>query len=120
MSYRSSSYGVGLFGCLTIVVILVIALVFCIWKANTTHYEVVTIQSKERQCDGGKDGSCYYVVFGTNDQIYENRDTMLKGKWDSGSLQAKLHVGQTYKLELVGWRIPFFSMRENIVNAAVQ
>lgn len=114
---RNRSNDEGLIGCFFLVLIIVIGLVFSLIKANTTHYEIVTIASKERQCDGGKDGSCYYVVFGTNDQIYENRDTMLQGKWDSGNLQAKLREGHTYRLELVGWRIPFLSMRENIVSA---
>lgn len=107
----------GLIGCLFLVLILVMGLIFYVIKANTVHYDVVTVASKERQCDGGKDGTCYYVVYGTNDQIYENRDTLMQGKWDGDNLQAKLREGHTYRLELVGWRVPFLSMRENIVSA---
>lgn len=80
-----------------------------------------TLESKDRQChvsDGTS--SCAYMLFGTDGQVFRNEDALVLGdKWkvDSSSLQATLHVGKTYKVSTIGWRIPWLSMYPNVIHA---
>jgi hypothetical protein len=84
------------------------------------HERVITVDSKERQCDAidpHGQPHCYYVVFSREGEIYENTDVWYRGKWSSGSLQARLQVGQKYRVKLLGWRVPVLSWKENILSA---
>lgn len=102
--------------------------------AEQTHREtqIVTIDSKERQCDTSTstdsqgrqsvDVHCYYVVFGTNGEVFRNEDVILlfgggRPKFDSATMQARLHVGGTYRITTIGWRSPVLSMKPNIIDA---
>lgn len=85
-----------------------------IYQYATIESEVVKIDSKERICDGGKEGGCYYLIF-TDKGAYKNSDAFFHFKFDSSEVQAKLKVGETYEITTYGWRVPFFSMYENVV-----
>lgn len=84
--------------------------------AFNDHEAIITVTDKERVNDSG---SSYYLVFGKDEYgnvvVYENSDEILRGKWDSSTLQAGLEIGETYNVVLVGYRIPFWSMYENIL-----
>ncbi|MBB5985988.1 DUF1523 family protein [Sphingobium lignivorans] len=110
------------FGC-TGLLILFAAVALCgvgfaVVKNNHRETHDFTVSSKERQCDAsGDDMDCYYVVFGTNGEVFENRDSgILNGKWDSASMQARFQVGKRYRVETIGWRVPWLSMKPNIVS----
>lgn len=82
------------------------------------HSGKITVTDTERVYDSN---SSKYLVFGKNENgqpvVYENTDNILRGKWDSSNLQAALEIGNTYEVQLVGYRIPFLSMYENILSA---
>lgn len=84
--------------------------------AFNDHESTITVTDKERVNDSS---SSYYLVFGKDEYgnvvVYENSDEILRGKWDSSTLQAGLEIGETYNVVLVGYRIPFWSMYENIL-----
>ncbi len=106
------------FGCTIIALAALLAIGGCATVVKNNHREThsFTVSSKERQCDGGKNGSCYYVVFGTNGEVFENRDSgILNGKWDSASMQARFLPGHSYTVTTAGWRIPWLSVKPNII-----
>lgn len=110
----STESNLGL-GCGALLIVLAIG--GCIAKQNHREQHTFTVSSKERQCDStGKETDCYYVVFGTNGEVFENRDSgILNGKWDSASMQARFIAGRTYQVTTIGWRMPMFSMKPNII-----
>lgn len=86
---------------------------------NDTEY-IITITDKERIYEGsGESSSSKYLVFGDdengNSLVFENTDCFIRGKWNSSNLQGKMKEGNTYKITVVGYRISFFSMYQNII-----
>lgn len=105
-----------------ITAVIVIAAAFtisAITSFNDTEY-IVTVTDKERITSvSSSDSSSKYLVFAEDEQgetiVFENTDCMLRGKWNSSNIQGKLKVGNTYKITVVGYRIPFLSMYQNII-----
>lgn len=114
MSYRTHDSSGGCAAVIALALILGIGLVVGITKANTAHNEVLTVQEKDRVCDGGKNGTCRYLIF-TAQGVYENTDTLFAGKWNSSDIQSQLKPGHTYEVEVRGWRVPFVSSYPNVV-----
>lgn len=58
-----------------------------------------------------------YLVF-TKAGVFENTDAWYRLKWNSSDMhnKAKGFVGQEVEIEKYGWRIPFLSMYENVVD----
>lgn len=79
---------------------------------------VITVTEKERV---NKSDDSYYLVFGKdkngNTVVYKNSDDLFRMKFNSSDIQAQLEIGNTYEVQLVGLRVPFFSMYENILSA---
>ena len=90
-----------------------------IFRFNDTDY-TITVTDKERIYTGsGNSSSSKYLVFGDNDNgnslVFENTDCFIRGKWNSSNIQGQLKVGNTYKVTVVGYRVAFFSMYQNII-----
>lgn len=86
---------------------------------NDTDYKI-TVTDKERIYKGSGDtSSSKYLVFGDDENgnalVFENTDCFVRGKWNSSNIQGQLKEGNTYKITVVGYRIPFFSMYQNII-----
>lgn len=79
---------------------------------NTTEYQTVLVVDKERICSSGD--NCRWLVF-TENEVFENTDSLFHLKWNSTDLQHQITVGETYTFLVYGWRIPFLSMHRNIV-----
>jgi hypothetical protein len=99
-----------------IIVILAIAVTVSVFTSfNDTEY-IVTVTDKERVVSGE---SSSYLVFTEDEQgnvmVFENTDNLLRGKFDSSNIQGQLKVGNTYKVVVVGYRVPFLSMYQNII-----
>jgi hypothetical protein len=76
----------------------------------------ITITDKERITTGsGKNISSKFILYGEN-EVFENTDSWLYLKFSSSDIQNKLSVGKTYKVKVVGWRVPFFSWYRNIIS----
>ena len=86
-------------------------------KYSTVTDVVVTVTEKERIVESsGKHTTSKYLVF-TENEVFENVDDMIPFfKFNSSDIQGKLHVGETYKLTVWGWRINFLSWYRNILN----
>lgn len=86
-------------------------------KYSTVTDVVVTVTEKERIVESnGKHTTSKYLVF-TENEVFENSDDMIPFfKFNSSDIQGKLHVGETYKLTVWGWRINFLSWYRNILN----
>lgn len=105
----------SLIGCGCLVLIAVAAIGISIAAFNHQEQHTFTVSGKDRVCDGGKDGSCWYEVYGTEGQVFKNEDSFLAGKWDSASFQARFQINHTYQVTTTGWRVPFLSMKPNII-----
>lgn len=96
--------------CFAVVVGISVAINF-----NDTEY-TVTVTDKERVV---QNKSSYYLVF-TEDKngnvlVFKNDDEPLRGKFDSSNIQGELEIGSTYDIVVVGYRVPFLSMYQNII-----
>lgn len=78
----------------------------------TSEDVIITIVDKERVVDS--DGDSKYLVF-TEAEVFENTDCLVLGKFNSSDLYGQLKIGETYQVQVYGWRIPFLSMYRNIV-----
>lgn len=81
------------------------------------HSYTVTITDKERVYN---DNGSKYLIFGEDTetgetQVFENTDSLIKGKFNSSDFYGNLKEGETYKITVVGYRIPLFSWYENII-----
>ena len=54
------------------------------------------------------------VTDGTT-RVFSVEDTLIKWRWNSSDVYAQIKVGKTYKFEVIGWRIGFFSKYENVI-----
>ena len=73
----------------------------------------ITIKDKERVVDRDGQGSRYLIW--TDDETFENVDSLIKGKFNSSDLYGKLEEGKTYDCKVYGWRNGFFSWYRNII-----
>jgi len=105
-------------GCGALVVFIMLTLILSIAANNHRRTYEFVVSSKERQCDGGRDGTCYYVVFGTDGEVFANKDSLWNGKFNSASVQGRFVPGHRYRVETIGWRVPILSMMPNIVKVA--
>ena len=109
---------------ISMVVVIAVMLLFvigynAIFSFNDTEY-TITVTDKERIYEGSGDtSSSKYLVFGDdnsgNSLVFENTDCLIRGKWNSSNIQGQLKEGNTYKVTVVGYRISFFSMYQNII-----
>lgn len=103
-----------------IAVILVLSIGYeVIFSFNDTEY-TITVTDKERIYKGSGDtSSSKYLVFGDDENgnalVFENTDCFIRGKWNSSNIQGQLKEDNTYKITVVGYRVSFFSMYQNII-----
>ena len=110
--YKSEETNWGCLGLLIVAVI--IGLISILPLLNSTTYTNVTVV--DTSYSGESDGYLVWVE-DENGVQYElqNEDILLKGKFNSSTIQGKLKEGEKYNITTVGWRIPFFSCYPNIV-----
>lgn len=93
---------------------IVCMIAFPFIEAFKTDTYVVTIIDKGYS--GEEDG---YMIWAEDENgvqyEFTNKDKMLRGKFDSGTIQGKLKEGSTYEITTCGWRIPLFSAYPNII-----
>ena len=102
-------------GCLGLILIAgIIVFISILPLFNSTTYTNVTVIDKSYS--GESDGYLVWVE-DENGVQYElqNEDILLKGKFNSSTIQGKLKEGEKYNITTVGWRIPLFSSYPNIV-----
>ena len=95
-----------------VVVIFILSITYSVLTSFNDHDYIITVTDKE-------DRDSKYLIFGDDENneslVFENTDTIMRFKWNSSNIQSKLHEGKTYKITVIGYRVPFFSMYENII-----
>ncbi|MBB76556.1 MAG: hypothetical protein CMJ75_18785 [Planctomycetaceae bacterium] len=83
-----------------------------LWTQDTV---TVKVTEKERITTGsGESITSKYLVF-TETETFENTDVLILGKFDSSDVQGSIQPGETYRLRVYGWRVPFLSWYRNII-----
>lgn len=83
---------------------------------NSTETVTIEVVDKERiTVTEGETVTSKYLIF-SDSEVFENEDSLIFGKFNSSDFQGKLHVGETYIVTVVGWRVPFLSMYRNIIS----
>lgn len=86
-----------------------------VWKSTIpySNNETIEITIKEKYIkNNSKSGK--YLVVDTNNNTYEITDLFFKRKFNSTDIYNQLEVGKTYKVEVSGKRIHYWSMYRNI------
>lgn len=116
----------GMKGIIAIVIIavLVIGIDIKMFNFNDKEY-IVTVTDKDRiteskkDSDGNKETTSKYIVYGDGENgeslVFENTDCFIRFKFNSSNIQGQLKEGHTYKLTVIGYRVPFLSWYENII-----
>lgn len=107
-----------------IVVLMISVLSEVIFSFNDTEY-TVTITGKDRITESSEDsdGNSHvlskYIVFADdengNSLVFENTDCFIRLKFNSSNVQGYLKYGHTYKITVIGYRVPFLSLYQNII-----
>lgn len=101
---------------LTVIVLgLVVAspVVGCVSAYKSTQTDVCfKVTHAERKVIGEESK---WVIL-TDQEAYENTDSLLFWKFNSSTLQGRIEEGKSYRAEVVGWRVPMLSMYQNILN----
>lgn len=107
---------------ITILIVAAILLLMGTPIAKIASQETVEIKVRklERISTGsGENLEHKYIVstevVGEDFEVFENTDSWLFLKFNSADYQNQLEVGKTYKIKVIGWRIPLLSSYRNIV-----
>ncbi len=109
-------------GCTIFIVIIVLICLLgglvtnIIETYNDTTY-TITITDKERVNDGE---TSKYLIFGKDPNgetmVFENTDTLMRGKFNSSTIYGNLEIGKTYEITVIGFRVPILSWYQNIIS----
>lgn len=106
----------GTFGCLAIVLLLLLAGGIGITKSlHRVEHTSCVVEEKDRAA--GENGSDMRVY--TSCGIFTVADNFWLLRWNSADVYQQIEVGKTYNFETSGWRVPPLSWFPNIVKAEV-
>lgn len=103
-----------------VIVFIVLGAIISIPFNFNDHEYTVVITDKERIVNGsGESTESKYLIFADDvngeSRVFENTDALFRLKWNSSNIQGELKVGHTYKITVVGFRLSFMSIYENII-----
>lgn len=91
---------------------LMVAMPIKFWWYLSTSEAVYEATITDKVVKQYKDGSKYLIF--TDKGTYENTDTWMALKFNSSDVYGQAKIGAVCDLYVYGWRIPFFSMYQNI------
>lgn len=98
------------------IVLIGIALGVSACVSFNDHTYTIEVTDKERV---NSSDSSKYLIYGFSGDgetlVFENTDSLLRGKFDSSNVYAEIEIGKTYEVTVVGYRIPILSEYENII-----
>lgn len=98
-----------------IIAALTLTLGYSVAYYTSSEIITLTVKDKERITTGsGENISSKFIIYAEG-EVFENTDSWLYAKFNSADIQNKLSVGETYKVEVAGWRVPFLSMYRNVI-----
>lgn len=113
-------WSMGPISIVLLIFIVVIGARLGITYATRQSYTITVNDTEIKRGRVGKNPNDKYLVFATTsdgeDKVFENTDSLLNFKWDSSDIQAKLKQGHKYNIEVYGFRIPFLSSYQNIID----
>lgn len=97
------------------IIVIVIIIAFCkSYYSEKTYTATVTDKDIKNY-----DSSSKFLVFTKTEdgitKVFSMEDTLIKGRWDTADDYAEVQIGETYTFTVIGWRIPFLSEYENII-----
>lgn len=100
-----------------IIIAVIVIMSFCFsGMALMNESEYTTTVTKTERVYGK---TSKYLIFtedkSGNIRVFENTDSFFRLKFNSSDLYAVIKEGETYTFTVVGYRIPFLSMYENII-----
>lgn len=113
----------GLTKTIIALVIILLLLVYPVSYKMSSETIRITVEEKERITVGsGESISGKFIVYakayyndGPESEVFENTDSFLFLKFNSADMQQSLKKGNSYRVKVAGWRIPFLSMYRNII-----
>lgn len=99
-----------------IIIIFIAVIIFggvMYYSAYLNSQEVVSITIKDKERIDDNNGSKYLIF--TENEVFQNTDELIKGKFNSSDVYNQLDIGEVYECEVIGWRLQFFSMYRNII-----
>lgn len=123
---KMSKETLGYLTAITLVIIAVIALIAgTVNNFSNDHKYTVTITDKERvtiQSAKGSTGS-RYLIYSEDENgktyVFEDTDTLFRGKFNSSDVYGALKEGETYELTVIGFRVHILGWYENIIDFKV-
>ena len=111
-------------GCLTVIVLLTVIAIIAIpvLSFSNDHQCTVTITDKERVTTRFAKGkiNSKYLIYGKDENgktyIFEDTNTLFRGKFNSSDVYGALKKGETYELTVIGFRVPILNWYENIID----
>ena len=82
---------------------------------NDTTYTVEVVDKERVNYSDGSKYLIYCNDVNDNNIVFENTDCWIRGKFNSSEVYMELEVGKTYEVTVTGFRIPIFSMYQNII-----
>lgn len=116
----------SLLGCLTAIALVVIAVIAVpVINFSNDHTYTVTITDKERVTTQVAEGQTdsKYLIYGEDENgktyVFEDTDTLFRGKFNSSDVYGALKEDETYELTVIGFRVHIFNLYENIIDFKV-
>ena len=106
-------------GCIGAAVIFTLLAVFG-WhmEYGTEHAVTFTISKLDDQSNGSNGHK--YLIFTTDDRVFEDTDAWLHGKTDSSQIYAEMSAGQTWTCPVYGFRVLWMSSYPDILDGYKQ
>lgn len=101
-----------------IVIVMVVLIFGDAYLSNCDDRVITHCEVTDKTVKYHDDESKYLIFTKINNeeiQVFEITDSFIQGRWNSSDVYADIEVGKTYSFEVVGKRIPFFSMYPNII-----
>ncbi len=113
-------------GCLTAIALVIIAVIMVpVLNFSNDHTYTVTITDKERVTTQFTEGNIdsKYLIYGEDENgktyVFEDTDTLFRGKFNSSDVYGALKEGETYELTVIGFRVHILNWYENIIDFKV-
>lgn len=103
----------GFFYSVVIVFLALGILMFPVAYRSSAETISISVTGKERISQGSGDSLTHKYLVYTENETFENTDSILFLKFNSSDFQRRLDGQKT--VTVAGWRVPFLSMYRNIV-----
>lgn len=95
------------------IILILLAAISLSFVERAITEEQVTITVTDKDVKRYKDSDKYLIY--TESGTFEITDSVAYWRWDSSDLYGRIEEGKTYTATVYGWRIPFISSYQNIV-----